>query len=291
MKKKHIFNKIIGFIIIILLCAFLGLLSYFQSKPLIDINEDILTVYYLDVGQADCTLIVNNGQTMLIDGANEADSSLIIKYLKKLGVSKLDYVIATHPDMDHIAGLDKLILAFDAECIYMPITTKTNKEMNELYQVIENRTVINPTASDYFYLGNSKCTILNSGDTSKVSDNNSSIVIQLDYGETSCLFMGDAETEVEDNVTWNDIDVLKVSHHGSNDATSQSFLEAVLPEYSIISVGANNSHNHPSSETLERLNDINSTIYRTDVDGTIILISDGTNYYFDFDKTSLDGNK
>lgn len=151
--------------------------------------------------------------------------------------------------------------------------------------------LINPTASDYFYLGNSKCTILNSGDTSKVSDNNSSIVIQLDYGETSCLFMGDAETEVEDNVTWNDIDVLKVSHHGSNDATSQSFLETILPEYSIISVGANNSHNHPSSETLERLNDINSTIYRTDVDGTIILISDGTDYYFNFDKTSLDGNK
>lgn len=291
MKKKHIFNKIIGFIIIILLCVFLGLLSYFQSKPLIDINENILRVYYLDVGQADCTLIVNNGQTMLIDGANEADSSLIIKYLKKLGVSKLDYVIATHPDMDHIAGLDKLILAFDAECIYMPITTKTNKEMNELYQAIENRTVINPTASDYFYLGNSKCTILNSGDTSKVSDNNSSIVIQLDYGETSCLFMGDAETEVEDNVTWNDINVLKVSHHGSNDATSQLFLEAVLPEYSIISVGSNNSHNHPSNETLERLNDINSTIYRTDVDGTIILISDGTDYYFNFDKTSLDGNK
>lgn len=242
MKKKHIFNKIIGFIIIILLCAFLGLLSYFQSKPLIDINEDILRVYYLDVGQADCTLIVNNGQTMLIDGANEADSSLIIKYFKKLGISKLDYVIATHPDMDHIAGLDKLILAFDAKCIYMPITTKTNKEINELYQVIENRTVINPTASDYFYLGNSKCTILNSGDTSKVSDNNLSIVIQLDYGETSCLFMGDAETEVEDNVTWNDIDVLKVSHHGSSDATSQAFLETIKPEHSIISVGKNNSH-------------------------------------------------
>lgn len=292
MKKKNIFNKLIGFIIVILLCAFLGLLSYLQNKPQIDINEDILRVYYFDVGQADCTLVVNNGQTMLIDGANEADSENIIDYMKNnLGVSKLDYVIATHPDTDHIAGLDKLILAFDAGCVYMPITTKTNKEMNELYQAIENRTVINPTASDYFYLGNSKCTILNSGDTSKVSDNNSSIVIQLDYGETSCLFMGDAETEVEDNVTWNDIDVLKVSHHGSNDATSQLFLEAVLPEYSIISVGSNNSHNHPSSETLERLNDINSTIYRTDVDGTIILISDGTNYYFDFDKTSLDGNK
>ena len=163
--------------------------------------------------------------------------------------------------------------------------------MNELYDAIENKTVIHPTESDYFYLGNSKCTILNCGDTSEVSDNNSSIVIQLDYGETSCLFMGDAEKEVEEKVTWNDIDVLKVSHHGSSDATSQAFLEAVKPEYSIISVGANNSHNHPSSETLSNLNAVNSKIYRTDEDGTIILISDGTDYYFDFDKTSLDGNK
>lgn len=291
MENKNIFNKIIGFIIIILLCAFLGLLSYFQNKPLIDINENILRVYYFDVGQADCTLVVNNGQTMLIDGGNEADSSLIIKYLQKLGISKLDYVVATHPDTDHIAGLDKVILAFDIGCIYMPITTKTNKEMNELYNAIEDKIVINPTELDYFYLGNSKCTILNSGDTSKVSDNNSSIVIQLDYGETSCLFMEDAEKEVEEKVTWNDIDVLKVSHHGSSDATSQAFLEAVKPEHSIISVGRNNNHNHPSNETLNNLNVINSTIYRTDEDGTIILVSNGSTYYFDFDKTSLDGNR
>lgn len=291
MEKKNIFNKIIGFIIIILLCAFLGLLSYFQNKPLIDINENILRVYYFDVGQADCTLVVNNGQTMLIDGGNEADSSLIIKYLQKLGISKLDYVVATHPDTDHIAGLDKVILAFDIGCIYMPITKKTNKEMNELYNAIEDKIVIHPTELDYFYLGNSKCTILNSGDTSKVSDNNSSIVIQLDYGETSCLFMGDAEKEVEEKVTWNDIDVLKVSHHGSSDATSQAFLEAVKPEHSIISVGRNNNHNHPSNETLNNLNVINSTIYRTDEDGTIILVSNGSTYYFDFDKTSLDGNR
>lgn len=229
---------------------------------------------------------------MLIDGGNEADSEKIIDYMKNnLGVSKLDYVIATHPDVDHIAGLDKIILSFDVGCIYMPITDKSNKEMNELYNAIENKTVINPTASDYFYLGNSKCTILNSGDTSKVSDNNSSIALQLDYGETNCLFMGDAENEVEENVTWDDIDVLKVSHHGSSDATSQVFLETVKPEYSIISVGTNNSHNHPSNETLSNLNAVNSTIYRTDEDGTIILISDGTSYYFEFDKTSLDGNK
>lgn len=291
MKKKNIFNKTIGFILIILLCIFLGLLSYFQNKPLINIHEDILRIYYLNVGQADSTLVINNGETMLIDGGNEADSPLIIQYIKRLGISKIDYIIATHPDSDHIAGLDKIILAFDVGCVYMPITNKSNKEMNELYNAIEDKNVIHPNASDYFYLGNSKCTILNSGDTSKVSDNNSSIVLQLDYGETNCLFMGDAESEVEENVTWNDIDILKVSHHGSKDATSLTFLEKVKPEYSIISVGKDNSHNHPSNETLSNLNAVNSTIYRTDENGTIILTSDGTNYHFDFDETSLDGNR
>ncbi len=291
MEKKNILKKIIGFIVIILLCAFLGLLSYFQNKPLIDINENILRVYYFNVGQADCTLVINNGQTMLIDGGNEADSENIINYIKKLGISKLDYVIATHPDADHIAGLDKIILAFDIGSIYMPITNKSNKEMDELNDAIKGKNVINPTVSDYFYLGNSKCTILNSGDTSKVSENNSSIVLQLDYGETNCLFMGDAENEVEENITFSDIDILKVSHHGSNDATSLTFLETTKPEYSIISVGKDNSHNHPSNETLDKLNEVNSTIYRTDKDGTIILISDGASYYFDFDKSSLDGNK
>ena len=291
MKKKNIFNKIILFILIILLCTFLGLLSYFQNKPLINIHEDILRIYYLNVGQADSTLVINNGETMLIDGGNEADSSLIIQYIKRLGISKIDYIIATHPDSDHIAGLDKIILAFDVGCVYMPITNKSNKEMNELYNAIEDKNVIHPTESDYFYLGNSKCTILNSGDTSKVSDNNSSIVLQLDYGETNCLFMGDAESEVEENVTWNDIDILKVSHHGSKDATSLTFLEKVKPEYSIISVGKDNSNNHPSNETLSNLNAVNSKIYRTDENGTIILTSDGTNYHFDFDETSLDGNR
>lgn len=291
MKKKNIFNKTIGFILIILLCIFLGLLSYFQNKPLINIHEDILRIYYLNVGQADSTLVINNGETMLIDGGNEADSPLIIQYIKRLGISKIDYIIATHPDSDHIAGLDKIILAFDVGCVYMPITNKSNKEMNELYNAIEDKNVIHPNASDYFYLGNSKCTILNSGDTSKVSDNNSSIVLQLDYGETNCLFMGDAESEVEENVTWNDIDILKVSHHGSKDATSLTFLEKVKPEYSIISVGKDNSNNHPSNETLSNLNAVNSTIYRTDENGTIILTSDGTNYHFDFDETSLDGNR
>lgn len=100
------------------------------NKYTININEDILRIYYLDVGQADCTLVVNNSQTMLIDGGNEADSINIINYMKKLGISKLNYVVATHPDTDHIAGLDKIILSFDIGSVYIPITNKSNKEMD-----------------------------------------------------------------------------------------------------------------------------------------------------------------
>lgn len=228
---------------------------------------------------------------MLIDGGNEADSENIIKYMKNtLGISKLDYVIATHPDSDHIAGLDKIILAFETDIIYMPITTKSSKEMEELNKAIADKTVIHPSKSRYFYLGNSTCTILNSGDTSEVSDNDSSIVIQLDYGEFSCLFMGDAEKKVEESREWEDIDVLKVSHHGSEDASSMEFLNSVKPEYSIISVDSSKNSKHPSKQTLNNLSAVNSIIYRTDKDGTIILTSDGTSYYFEFDKTSLDGN-
>ena len=163
--------------------------------------------------------------------------------------------------------------------------------MGELNDAIKGKEVINPEPKDFFYLGDSKCTILNSGDTSKVSENNSSIVIQLDFGETNCLFMGDAESEVEESIEWNDIDILKVSHHGSSDATTLPFLEDTKPEYAIISVGKKNNHNHPAAETLNNLNAVNSIIYRTDKEGTIILSSDGNNYKFDFDETSLDGNR
>lgn len=290
MNKEKNLNKIIG-IIIIIFCAFGGLLSYFQDETSTNENEDLLKIYYFDVGQADCTLVISDGQTMLIDGGNEADSEHIINYIKNtLGISKLDYVIATHPDSDHIAGLDKIILAFETDIIYIPITTKSGKEIDELNEAITDKTVINPSRDDYFYLGNSKCTILNAGDNSKISDNNSSIVIQLNYGEFSCLFMGDLEKAVENTLTLEDIDVLKVAHHGSEDATSMEFLNSVKPEYSIISVDSTKSDNHPATQTLNNLEAVNSTICRTDIDGTIILTSDGTSYYFEFAETSLDGN-
>jgi len=103
--------------------------------------------------------------------------------------------------------------------------------------------------------------------------------------------MGDAEKEVEESRKWEDIDILKVAHHGSKFSTTKEFLEDTKPEYSIISVGARNDYGHPDNDVLDRLKGANSDVYRTDLDGTIILISDGENYRFEFDKRSLDGNR
>lgn len=295
-------KRILRALFVVTIFFLLSLAIYFQNKPEIDINEDILRVYYFDIGQADCTLIVNNGETMLIDGGNEADSQNLIKYIKKLGVKKLNYVIATHPDTDHIAGLDKVIKEFNIGSVYMPITNKDNKEVRELCNVLVDKRVINPEPQNKFDLGNTKCTILNSGNNTidnGISDNDISIVLQLDYKNASLLFTGDAGANVElgtdrkdeDKIIWKDIDILKVSHHGSNTGTTEEFLNQVKQEYSIISIGIGNKYGHPNKEVLDRLNNIDSKVYRTDLDGTIILISDGENYRFEFDKRSLDGNR
>lgn len=295
-------KRILRALFVVTIFFLLSLAIYFQNKPEIDINEDILRVYYFDIGQADCTLIVNNGETMLIDGGNEADSQNLIKYIKKLGVKKLNYVIATHPDTDHIAGLDKVIKEFNIGSVYMPITNKDNKEVRELSNVLVDKEVINPAPQDKFDLGNTKCTILNSGNNAidnGISDNDISIVLQLDYKNVSLLFTGDAGANVElgtdrkdeDKIIWKDIDILKVSHHGSNTGTTEEFLNQVKPEYSIISVGSRNDYGHPNNDVLDRLKGANSVVYRTDLDGTVILISDGENYGFEFDKRSLDGKR
>ncbi len=179
MKEKTYLKKIFGALFVMAIFLLLCLPLYFQGKPIININEDILRVYYFNVGQADCILAINNGQTLLIDGGKESNSQKLIDYIKQLGIKKLDYVVITHFDIDHIAGLDKIIKEFDIGKVYMPMTNERNKEIQELYDALQNKKVINPNPQDEFYLGNAKCTILSSGDTLQVSDNNSSIVIRF----------------------------------------------------------------------------------------------------------------
>jgi competence protein ComEC len=251
-----------------------------------------LNIYYFNVGQADSILLENNDKYMLIDAGNNADGELIVKQLKEMGVSKLDYLIATHAHEDHIGGMDDVINSFDIATFYMPDVVTTTKTFEDLITALENKSVIfnTPSIGDVFLFGGCKFEVLHlSNEENDLND--TSIIVRGLYGDNSFLFMGDASSNVEKKILYDNIDsdVLKVGHHGSRYSSSVNFLKKVTPIYSIISVGDDNSYNHPHSVTNTKLMDIGSEIYRTDIDGTIISTSDGNNIVFETISTDTNG--
>ena len=239
-------------------------------------QEDLL-IDFIDVGQADSILIRNQDKTMLIDaGTNEAGET-VVTYLQNLGINKIDYLIGTHPHEDHIGGLDDVINHFNIGQIYMPKIETTTKTFEDVLDAIENKnlTVTSPNKGDKIEIGQAVGTFMTEPILDKDNLNLSSLVVRLEFGNNSFLFMGDAEKENEETINWNKTDVLKVGHHGSNTSTSESFLNQVKPQCSIIMVGKDNSYNLPTQETIDKLNTIGSEIYRTDENGTIQIISDG----------------
>ena len=251
-----------------------------------------LNIYYFDVGQADSILLENSGKYMLIDAGNNADGENIVNYLKNLGVKKLDYLIATHAHEDHIGGMDDVINAFEIDAFYMPDVVTTTKTFEDLITALETKEVAfdTPEIGDIFLFGGCKFEVIHLGDES--SDlNDSSIVVRGLYGDNSFLFMGDATSNVEKKILKSNIDsdVLKVGHHGSRYSTSVNFLNKVTPKYAIISVGDDNSYNHPHSVTFTKLEDVDALVYRTDTDGTIFVSSDGKEIKIEKLDVSLNG--
>lgn len=252
-----------------------------------------LKISYIDVGQADCILIQNEGKNMLIDAGNNADGELLVKYLKGLGIKNFDVLVGTHPHEDHIGGLDNVIKAFNIGKIYMPKVMTTTNTFEDVLDAIDskNMSITSPIVDTKFEMGDCEFTVI----SSKIDNdelNNSSIVLRLDFGNTSYLFTGDMEKDVEETILSKNIqvDVLKVGHHGSSTSTSSKFLDKVNPEYAIICVGEGNSYGHPHKEILDRLNKKGIQIYRTDILGTIVVTSDGEEIKISSLKTNTDGN-
>lgn len=239
-------------------------------------QDNNLRVYCLDVGQGDSILITNNNKTMLIDASTNEMGSRVVKYLNDLGIKKIDYLVGTHPHEDHIGGLDNVIKNFDIGTIYMPNVVATTKTFEEVIDAISAKKlkVTSPKTGDKFTVGNAECEVM-SIRNDKDDYNNCSIVIKMDFNNVSYLFTGDADESVESSRKWPHIDVLKVGHHGSNTSSSKKFLEQIKPEVALISVGQGNTYGHPTQATLKRLSNIGAKIYRTDENGTILLIEKG----------------
>ena len=257
-------------------------------------GDESLNVYYFDVGQADAILLEINNQYMMIDAGNNADGPLLVDYMKKLGVEKIDYLVATHAHEDHIGGIDNIINAFTIDKFYMPDVVTTTKTFEDVIIALEDKNVgIDvPNIGDSFNFGLMEFEVLYLGDDDS-NLNETSIVLRGVYGDNSFLFTGDAtdncESVILKNKSFIDSDVLKIGHHGSRYSSSVDFLKKVTPKYAIISTGIGNSYDHPHQEAISRLENIGTEIYRTDINGTIVVSSDGRNISVSTIKSEVDG--
>lgn len=250
-----------------------------------DKNKDFC-IHVIDVGQADSILITTpSNKNMLIDGGDEDSAKIIKSYLKNKKVKNLDVVIATHPDSDHIGSLDYIIDNFDVEKIYMPNqTTDSECYINLIDSCNKKNLKVNYLSKDdSFNLDDSTNIYVLS--LSYITDNNNSnsIVLNISYKNNNFLFTGDCEESNEmdmiNSYDLEDIDFLKVAHHGSYTASSLTFLEETTPDIAVISCGYKNSYGHPHKSTLDNLESVDAKIFRTDQNGSMQFYSDGEKIY------------
>ena len=239
-----------------------------------------MEVHFLDMGQSDSTLIVCDGEAMLIDAGDNDQGTRLQLYLKKQGIKSLNYLVLTHPDADHIGGADVVITKFDIGTVFMSDYEKTTRTYTDLLDTLKYKGYqwITPKVGNTYTLGSAKITI--AGPIYRYEyPNNSSIVLMIEHGNNKFLFTGDAEEEAEQALLYGDVDlnadVLKVGHHGSKTSSIEAFLDEVSPESAVISCGIDNSYGFPHAKTLNNLRARGVDVYRTDNQGTVVAVSDG----------------
>ncbi len=244
--------------------------------------EGEIQVHVLDVGNADAILLFCDSRAVLIDAGEYNDGKRITEFLKTYDVAHLDFVIATHPDADHIGGMQEVLSHVTVgEYITspMPKDEKPSQTHSDLLQHLAARhvTVTEAECGTVRHFGSAELTVLSASDTFEAT-NDRSLVCRVDYRHNRFLFTGDAGYEVESTLSAElaDADFLKVSHHGGDDATSAAFLEKVTPSVAVISCGAGNAYDHPHGAVLGRLRAADATVYRTDRMGTVTVIGNGT---------------
>lgn len=263
----------------VMLCSCSFELHFDNDYP--DAAEDgTLAVHFLDIGQGDSIYLeLPNGETMLIDAAENYYGEGIIDYIKHTGHDEIDYLVATHPHSDHIGSMSYIVRNFTVNAVYMSKAVTTTKTYQNLLEAIQKKGLkITNAKAGVTVLSEDDLTIEVLAPVTIDDDlNNCSIVLKITYGKTSFLFTGDAETEefasIKGDISAN---VLKVGHHGSRTSTTEEILERIHPDIAVISCGEDNEYGHPHKSTLDYLKKAGcEMVYRTDTDGTVTVTSDG----------------
>lgn len=263
-----------------------------------EIVLDDIAVHFIDVGQGDCVLAQLPGECeVLIDTGTTASADSVIEYLSKLNISDIEYVILSHPHEDHIGGFSEIANNYKIENVIMPeleeeVIPTTNVFMSTVESIDTYKIPLEYASTTATYDISEDCVLEIIAPVNSYSSlNDLSVVCKLTYGETSYLFTGDIEKAAEtDIMAVENCDisatVLKISHHGSNSSTTNEFLSAVNPEIAVISVGADNEYEHPNDDVVNRINDNNIELHRTDLEGTIIMKSDGVDVWCEYPSSS-----
>ena len=253
-------------------------------------NTQGFSIHFVDVGQGDCTLVMSDGMTLLIDAAENGHEFEVLNYLRTMNIDKLDYLVVTHQHSDHIGGIPELLEEFEADNIIMPRLTKEQTPTNSTYKAFltainnskeSGSKIISAKPGSVYQLGDASFEILGPVTDDCDDINSMSAVTKITYGETTFLVTGDAERDEELEIIENgadlDCDVLRTGHHGSSTSSSKEFLNAVTPEICVISCGADNDYGHPHDKAVNRMLKLTEEIYRTDLCGSIVMTSDGEN--------------
>lgn len=242
-----------------------------------------LKVHFLDVGQGLSVLIQSEGQTLIYDGGDRKTSSFVVSYLKEQQVESIDYLVSSHYDSDHIAGLIGCLKAFDVKNVISSDYVHDSQLYISFVNAVEDKglQMQHPSVGTTFQLGSASFEILEPSSINPSDSNNNSVAIKVTTGNNSIVLTGDAESPSEAAMCSSGIDlscdVLVLGHHGSATATSWDFLQATIPEYAVVSCGIENQYGHPDKDTMDKLQSMGIQVYRTDKQGTITVTSDGTN--------------
>lgn len=251
-----------------------------------DSTSDDLYMYTFDVGQSESILLLYQGNSILIDSATVDYAYPLVQTLKKLGIKNLDYCIFTHPHYDHMGGSSAILRSFEPSKVY--VTKYDYNSLKKWWFKVYQKTIAYTDTSpeilskgDIIGINDLKLHVISPISNSYENLNDYSIGIKASLQDIDILLLGDSEASAEHDLIESEYllesEILKVSHHGSTTSSTQEFLAKVLPDYAIISVGKNNPYGHPKKSTLQKLSSIGAKIYRTDQNGTILIITDGKN--------------